>query len=171
MLTSDGQRFESDVTVWAGAFGVPSLAREAGIAVNRIGQIIVDPYLRSVSHPEIFAVGDAAATGLRMACATAMPIGAHAADNLTAVLRGNPLKPFRFGFGGRCISLGRHDGLIQMVNSDDSPREFIFTGRTAAFFKETICRYAYYSLPLERLIPGFYYLPRGSMPVPERALA
>jgi NADH dehydrogenase len=158
--TVDDGRVPVDLTIWAGSFGVAALARESGLAVNRIGQILIDPYLRSVSHPEIFAVGDAAASGLRMACATAMPQGAHAADNLAALLRGQPLQPFRFGFGGRCISLGRHDGLVQMVDSDDSPSEQIVTGRAAALIKEMICRYTVASLGWVRHIPNAYYWPQ-----------
>jgi NADH dehydrogenase FAD-containing subunit len=146
VLLENGQLLEADLVIWAGAFTVPTLARESGIAVNRLGQIRVDPYLRSVSHADIFAVGDAAASGVRMACATAMPQGAHAADNLAAMIKNQPLKPFRFGFGGRCISLGRHDGMLQIVNADDSPREQIITGRMGALIKEMICRYTTFSL-------------------------
>ncbi|HVU11094.1 MAG TPA: FAD-dependent oxidoreductase [Phototrophicaceae bacterium] len=158
--TTDGQRRAADLVIWAGSFAPSPLARESGIAVNRVGQIIVDPYLRSVSHPDVFAVGDAAACGLRMACATAMPEGAHAADNLAALIKGQPLQPFRFGFAGRCISLGRHEGMLQWVNADDSPKESIVTGRLGAFLKELISRYPTFSLNWEYRMPGLYYWPK-----------
>ncbi len=158
--TVDGQRYAADLVLWAGSFSVSPLARESGVAVNRAGQIVVDQYLRSVSHPEIFAVGDAAATGLRMACATAMPEGAHAADNLAALIKGQPLKPFRFGFAGRCISLGRHDGMLQWVNADDAPKESIVTGRLGALLKEMISRYPTFSLNWEYRFPGLYMWPK-----------
>ncbi|MBI1259520.1 MAG: hypothetical protein GC204_18790 [Chloroflexi bacterium] len=146
VLLENDQLLQADVILWAGSFTVPTLARDAGLAVNRLGQILVDSTLRSLSHPDIFAVGDAAASGVRMACATAMPQGAHTADNLAALVKGQPLQPFRFGFGGRCISLGRHDGIMQIVNADDSPREQIITGRMGALVKELICRYTTFSL-------------------------
>ncbi len=156
VLTADGRRIPADLTVWTGSFGVPSLARDAGLAVNRCGQIIVDPYLRSVSHPDIFAIGDAAASGVRMACATAMPLGAHAADNVTALIKGESLQPMRFSFIVRCISLGRHDALVQRVDADDTPREQIYTGRVGALLKESICRFTVWSLYIERRIPGSF---------------
>ena len=49
-----------DACVWAGGFSAPSLARESGLDVNQVGQIRVDERLRSLSHPNVYAVGDAA---------------------------------------------------------------------------------------------------------------
>ena len=165
VTTADGKQTDADFVIWAGSFTVPSLARESGIAVNRLGQILIDSNLRSLSHPDIFAVGDAAACGVRMACATAMPQGAHAADNLAALVQNKPLKPFRFGFGGRCISLGRHDGLVQRVNADDSPVEQIITGRMAALIKELICRYTTFSL--HGIGIPMYYWPQPNEVIPQ----
>jgi NADH dehydrogenase FAD-containing subunit len=156
VLTADGTHLPADFTLWAGSFTVPALARESGFAVNRSGQILVDEYLRSTSHPDVFAVGDAAASGLRMACATAMPLGAHAADNLAALANHQPLQPFRFSFGGRCISLGRHAAIMQLTDPDDSPREQVVTGRLGAFAKEMICRYTFDSLVWTRRFPNAY---------------
>lgn len=142
----DPQSLDSDVVVWAGAFRVSDIARNAGLEVNERGQIVVDRHLRS-SDPSIFAVGDAAwLRGYRMSCALALPMGAYVADFLS----GATTEPFRFGFAIRCISLGRHDGIVQFVNPDDSPRERALTGRPAAWIKEMICRYTVVSLRLER---------------------
>ena len=33
---------------------------ESGLSVNERGQILIDPYMRAISHPEIYAIGDAA---------------------------------------------------------------------------------------------------------------
>ena len=143
----DGRNIAFDQCLWAGAFTVAPLAREAGLPVDEAGRILVDETLRVIGQPAIYAVGDAAATGLRMACATAMPIGGYVADQLVAQLTGRPLPgPFRFGYGGQCISLGRKDGLVQFVHSDDRPRELIISGWLAAWLKEQICRYTVQSL-------------------------
>lgn len=42
-------------------FRAPALAREAGFGVDARGRITVDETLRSTSHPQVYAVGDAAA--------------------------------------------------------------------------------------------------------------
>ncbi len=153
-----------DVTLWAGGFTVPALAREAGLAVNERGQIVVDPLLRSVLHPHIYAAGDAAyaidaGVPIRMACATALPMGGHAADNINARINGGEETRFPFRYYFQCISLGRHDGLIQMVNPDDTPAERVITGRAAALFKEAVCRFSINVIRLERRFPGIYRVP------------
>ena len=49
------ERFDVAVAGGAGA-DVPALARESGLAVNERGQILIDPYMRSVSHPQILEI-------------------------------------------------------------------------------------------------------------------
>jgi NADH:ubiquinone reductase (H+-translocating) len=154
-----------DVVIWAGAFGVPQLAKEGGIGTNSMGQLLIDSTMRSVSHPNIFAAGDSSylvdQTPVRMSCATALPTGAKAADNLIALLNGEPLTDFQFGYVIQCISLGRSNGLIQMVNPDDTARNKIITGKSAAFFKEQICRFTVWSLIQDRYLPGSFQYPKS----------
>jgi NADH:ubiquinone reductase (H+-translocating) len=148
LVLAEGEHVPADIVVWATGFRVPTLAREAGFAVDGNGRMIVDATLRSVSHPEVYAVGDAAAARrpdgqeLRMACATGLPSAAGAATALTDRLAGRTPKPLRFRYYAQCISLGRRDGLIQFVRADDSPLEAVLTGRLAALYKETIVRSA-----------------------------
>ncbi len=150
----DNERLETvdaEVALWCTSFTVSPMAREAGLQVNGRGQIIVDENLRS-SDPSIFAAGDAAAfRDVRMGCVSAMPMAAYAADYLAGVTEG----PFRFGFMIRCISLGRRDGIIQFVDSDDSPRDKFLSGRPAAWVKELVCRFVMTSIRLERI--GVHY--------------
>ncbi|MEP7288844.1 MAG: FAD-dependent oxidoreductase [Chloroflexota bacterium] len=151
-----------DLCLYAAGFAVPTLAREAGLTVNAQGQVIVDDHLRSVSHPEIYTVGDAADvsdainTPIRMACATALPMGAYAADDLAAKLQGKSHRPHEFVYGGRCISLGRHAGLMQLVDAEDNPKEQIITGWLGAQIKEIICRYTVWQIRHAR----WMYYPR-----------
>lgn len=148
LKTRDGDAIPFDICVWAASMKAPSIARDSGLEVNARGQIRVDETLRIAGEPSIYAVGDAAvmppdaATQTRMACATAVPMAAHAVDNLLRELDGEAPLPFRFRFMFQCISLGRRDGLIQTVRGDDSPVERILTGRLAAWYKEMICQFA-----------------------------
>ena len=157
----DGSTIPFDVCLWSASFTVPGLARESSLEVNTRGQMIVDPYLRAVNHPEIYVAGDAAyVPGIRMACATAMPMGAHVADNLKRELQGELPQPFNFSYLIRCISLGRRDGLIQRVYADDRPMDKIITGWRGALVKEFICRFTIWSLQLEKRFPGMYSWPK-----------
>jgi len=55
---AEGMRKEFDLVIWtAGAASVPWL-RTSGLALDARGFVLVDGALRSVSHPEVFAVGD-----------------------------------------------------------------------------------------------------------------
>lgn len=146
LVLADGDRLSADIVVWSAGFKVPELAREAGFAVDERGRLIVDEMLRSVSHPEVTGIGDAAAVRLRsgqelrMACATGLPSAQHAMRAIADRLAGRAPRPLRFRYFNQCISLGRRDGLIQFVRADDSPREAVLTGRKAAIYKEAIVR-------------------------------
>jgi NADH dehydrogenase len=161
-----------DVCIWTGSFTVPALAREAGLAVNSLGQIITDSHTRSISHPTVYAVGDAAdvsaaiQTPIRMACATAYAMASYAADDLAARLQGNIHRAYDFGYTIRCISLGRHDGLVQIVDADDRPKERIVTGWLGAQIKEFICRSALWQITHAQLMvyPRAPHSKRAAMP-------
>ncbi|NJQ03641.1 NAD(P)/FAD-dependent oxidoreductase [Streptomyces zingiberis] len=152
---------DTEMVVWTAALTARAeLARRAGIEVDPTGRIPVEPTLRSRSHPEIYAIGDAAALTtaeagpLRMACATATPMGAQAARAVTADLRGREPRPLRFSYFGACVSLGRRDGLVQFLHPDDRPRERVITGRGAARFKEEVVRTTVRTLRLASRHPG-----------------
>jgi NADH:ubiquinone reductase (H+-translocating) len=161
-VVTDSGTIAYDVIIWAGGFRVLPLARQAGIMTNEQGQILVDATLRSVSHPNIYAAGDSAAVqgrDLAMACATAIPMGLHTASSIRARLGGKLPKPFNFGYYWQCIGLGRRDGVIQFVDGDYQPVDSMFTGRFAAWFKETICRFAFRQVRIERYLPGIVPIP------------
>lgn len=166
--TLSGEEIPFDVCLWAGAFRVSPLAQQPGLPVDAQGRVLVDASLRTVAFPNIYAVGDAASTPLRMACATALPMGAYAGGHLAAQLSERPLPgAFSFAYLLQCISLGRHRGLVQFVHSDDRPRPRILTGRVAAFVKEFICRYTVWSLQLEKRLPGSYQWPQAPLSLPD----
>lgn len=165
---SDGTAVPAAATVWCGSFEVPSLARDAGLTVDDAGRIRVDRTLRSVSHPDVYAVGDAAAVPLpwgtqRMSCQTSGPSGGHAGDVIAARLAGRQPAPFRFRYTGQCVSLGRGDGLVQFAHADDSPSRLLVTGRVAARAKEGVCRAAAWAATTGRLSNrALYPWPLGS---------
>ena len=176
-VLQSGERLPFDVCLWSAGFVASPLAREAGLPVNALGQVRVDPTLRVPDHPEIFVAGDAAAVDgadgqqLRMACATAMPMGTYAGEALAKAMAGDPIRPFRFAYKIRCISLGRRDGLIQHVDESDLAVPQVWTGRVAAAIKELVCRSTVFSIRGEgRLRIPFYRWPqpsRATSPLPQ----
>src|SRR5512135_222823 len=165
ITTQDGGSIPFDLCLWAGGFTVPGLARESGLAVNERGQVLIDPYMRSISHPEIYAAGDSAQPveeshiQVRMAALTAVITGAHAADCLSNAINGKPQKPLNFAYIGQGIALGRHEAVGFNNFPDDEPKEPIFTGRLGfygrEFFVDVLAR-----LPdIERRLPGLHFWP------------
>jgi NADH:ubiquinone reductase (H+-translocating) len=94
-----------------------------------------------VSHPDIHAIGDAAAIQMAWGqihgtCQSGIPAGQYTADTISRLLRGKPVKPFRYGYFHQPVSLGRRDAVIQFTHADDTPRRLYLKGRAAIFYKE-----------------------------------
>ncbi|MFE1949610.1 NAD(P)/FAD-dependent oxidoreductase [Streptomyces sp. NPDC059524] len=146
VTTAGGTALPADVTVWTTGFAVHPLARATALEVGDTGQIVVDDTMRSVSHPDVYAIGDAAlAMGagdkpLRMSCASGTPTAWQAADSIAARLTGGKLPHAPLRYFNQCISLGRKEGLIQYVTADDRAVNAALTGRLAALYKELICK-------------------------------
>ena len=145
-VLDNGRELAFDACIWTSGFAAPPLAAAAGIQVNASGQVVTDAFLRSLSHPNIIAVGDAASAATRdggtcrMGCATGLAMAASGARTLIALLQGRQPTPFRFVYLFRNLSLGRHDGLIQFVDRRDVPRNVVWTGAAAVRWKDYICR-------------------------------
>ncbi|MEV1167089.1 FAD-dependent oxidoreductase [Nonomuraea sp. NPDC049784] len=152
VTTADGRVIPAAVTVWTAGFEVHPIAKATFLEVSGIGQIVVDRTLRSVSHPDVYAVGDAAmAMGagdkpLRMSCASGIPTAWLAADVIAARLTGRKVPNKTIGYFNQCISLGRKEGLIQYVTADDRAKQMVLRGRLAAAYKELICKSAAWSV-------------------------
>ena len=103
--------------------------------------------MRSVSHPDVYAIGDAA---------MAMGPGGQAPADVLRLGRphppGRPPTPSRpaspagssrtcpIRYFNQCVSLGRKEGLIQYVTADDRAVSAVLTGRLAALYKELVCK-------------------------------
>jgi NADH dehydrogenase len=146
VVIDQGSEIPCDLCLWMGGFVAPPLAREAGLAVNERNQIVVDPFLRSISHPEIYAIGDAAhpredpGAPVRMSAVTATIMGAHGADCLSAVLRGKAARPLSFAYLGQGIALGRHNAIGFNNYPDDKPYPPYFTGWLGYLIREGFVR-------------------------------
>jgi NADH dehydrogenase FAD-containing subunit len=143
---ADGEAIPAAVTVWTTGFAVHPIARATALETTGTGRIVVDGTMRSVSHPDVYAVGDAASAmgpgnkPLRMSCASGAPAAWQAADAIAARLTGGKLPSVPIRYFNQCISLGRREGLIQYVTADDRAVSAALTGRLAAVYKELVCK-------------------------------
>ncbi|OYO20611.1 oxidoreductase [Enemella evansiae] len=150
LLQTDLGELRSALTVWAGGFVPPDLLGDCG-QLNERGQLIVDRALRVPGHPEVLVAGDSAGVvdqagrPLRMACQTAVPMGARAAGNALRIVHGRPVQRFRMRYVGTNLALGPGHGLTQVSDFDDSPLPVYFTGPASARVKEIASRGAAWS--------------------------
>ncbi|WP_438944273.1 NAD(P)/FAD-dependent oxidoreductase [Nocardia nova] len=138
-----GVMVPAGLTLWTAGVRVAALAAAAGITTDAAGAVVTDATLRSVSHPDIYAIGDAAAITqpwgrMHGTCQSGMPTAAYAADAIARRLRGKSVRPFRFGYFHQPVSLGRRDAVIGFTHADDSPRRAYLKGRAAVRYKEFV---------------------------------
>ena len=142
---ADGTALSFSLCIDASGFRANPVLGTTGTPRDAQGRLRVDECLRLPGFPGVYVAGDAACVdgygdALRMACATALPMGTQAGLNLAAELSGQEPKPLDFGYFARFISLGRENGLTQFVDRADRPMARVVSGRRAAWYKEWICR-------------------------------
>ena len=140
---ADGTGVPTAAVLWTAGVRASPLAAQAGLTVDDRGRVIVDPALRSVSHPDVYAVGDAAAVRqpygmMHGTCQSGMPTGVHAANSIARELAGRTARRFRFGYYHAPVSLGRRDAVVGFTRPDETPRRWYLTGRAAVWYKETV---------------------------------
>ncbi|MFF9807243.1 NAD(P)/FAD-dependent oxidoreductase [Streptomyces coeruleorubidus] len=146
VLCADGTALASDATVWTAGFAVSPIAVAGGLEVTENGRIVVDRTMRSVSHPNVYAAGDSAyAIGdngrpLPMSCASAGCTGMQATTAIVARLTGREVSNTRLDYHGNHISLGRRDGILQLVDHEAQAKPKYLGGRKAARIKAGILR-------------------------------
>ncbi|MEQ4725373.1 FAD-dependent oxidoreductase [Nonomuraea sp. B19D2] len=146
VLCADGTALASDATVWTAGFAVNPIAAASGLEVTENGQIIVDRTMRSVSHPNVYAVGDSAhAIGdngrpLPMSCASAGYTGGQAIHAIVGRLTGRKIAKTKLVYSYNHISLGQRDGILQMVDDEGQAKPTYVGGRKAARVKAGILK-------------------------------
>ena len=109
-----GARIAARTVLWAAGVEASPAAAWLDAARDRAGRIVVEPDLTVPGHPEIFAVGDTAASngwrggGVPGLAPAARQGGAYAARVIRARLSGRPVPPpFRYRHLGSLATIGR----------------------------------------------------------------
>ncbi len=167
-LTATGGTIPFDLCLWTGGFVAPTVARESGLSVNEKGQVLIDPFMRSISHPDIYAVGDAAhpveepGVPVRMSAYASYAMGVQGADSLAAEILGKTPQPFSFAYLGQAIALGRHDAIGLNNYPDDKPHQPYFTHRLGVEAREFFVRLLAELPNIEKRWPGsVFWLGKG----------
>ncbi|MGW4091531.1 NAD(P)/FAD-dependent oxidoreductase [Nocardia sp. NPDC004750] len=151
-VAADGTAFASDATVWAAGFAVHPIAAASGLEVVANGQIAVDRQMRSVSHPDVYVAGDSVfvigdnGRPLPMSCASAGFTSMQATAAIIGDRTGRKVSTTSLAYVGNHISLGRKDGIFQLVDGDARAKSWALCGGTAARVKSAILRTAAWSV-------------------------
>ncbi|SDU76635.1 NAD(P)/FAD-dependent oxidoreductase [Jiangella alkaliphila] len=143
---ADGAVLASDATVWTGGFAVSPIAAAAGLEVTEHGQIVVDRTMRSVSNPDVYAIGDSVHTigdngrQLPMNCGSAGYTGRQAIEAIVGRLTGRDIANVKLVYWNNAISLGRRDGILQLIDGAAQPRRRFVGGRMARQIKAGVQR-------------------------------
>ncbi len=113
------ERIATKTVLWAAGVAASPLARDLGVPLDRAGRVHVDADLSVPGHPEIAVVGDLA----HLVCdgrpvpgvaPAAKQMGAHAARNVLARLRGAAATPFRYRDYGNLATIGRMAAVVDL---------------------------------------------------------
>ncbi|MCX6119060.1 MAG: NAD(P)/FAD-dependent oxidoreductase [Proteobacteria bacterium] len=109
----------SKTVIWAAGVQPSPICRQFPNALDSLGRLKVDNFLRVQGYVNIFAIGDMAhfldsTIGILPGLApVAMQQGRHAARNIIAMLAQNPLIPFQYNDKGKMATIGRRTAVSE----------------------------------------------------------
>jgi NADH:quinone reductase (non-electrogenic) len=114
------ERLRAATVLWAAGVKASPLGSAAGLAIDRLGRVLVEPDLSVKGHKDIFVAGD-------MACFThqadkplpgtapvAMQQGRFLARTIRSELAGKPREQFRFVDKGQMATIGRSRAIVEI---------------------------------------------------------
>lgn len=115
------ERIEAGTIVWGAGVAASPAARWLGAYPDRVGRVPVQPDLTLPGHPEIFVLGDTAATPgpdgkpLPGLAPVAKQQGAYVARLICARIAGRALPPFRYRSYGNMATIGRGKAVAEIA--------------------------------------------------------
>jgi NADH dehydrogenase len=107
------QTIAARTVLWAAGVQASPLAQSLGVPLDRAGRVLVQPDLTIPGHPEVFVIGDLAATRkddgspVPGVAPAAIQQGGHVARNLDRAMEGQPLRAFHYNDKGSLATIGR----------------------------------------------------------------
>jgi NADH:ubiquinone reductase (H+-translocating) len=114
------ERIRAATVLWAAGVKASGLGQAAGLDVDRLGRVLVEPDLSVKGHPNVFVAGDQACfthqTGkpLPGTAPVAMQQGRYIARTILRDVRGKPREPFHFVDKGQMATIGRSKAIIEV---------------------------------------------------------
>lgn len=113
LYTSEGEKIDADVSVWAAGVRAPAFLADSGLPVDNLGRVKVNPDLTVEGYPHVFAAGDCCCCLMKDGdtvpprAQSAHQMASAVAYNILAIHKSKPTKPFEYKDFGSLISLSR----------------------------------------------------------------
>ena len=113
MVTVGQEKIPAVVILWGAGVSASPLGKMLGAPVDRAGRVIVQPDLTVPNHPEVFVLGDLAASKTKDGklvpgvAPAAIQMGQYAAKQIKRILKGQPRQPFEYWDKGSLATIGR----------------------------------------------------------------
>jgi NADH:ubiquinone reductase (H+-translocating) len=137
---STGESLAASTVVWCAGMRANPLTADLGVALDRLGRLPVDDYLRVNGVRDVFAAGDVAAARMDdthlsvMSCQHGRPMGRFAGYNVISDLLGQPMLALRIPWYVTVLDLGPAGA----VYTEGWDRQVVARGDEAKATKRTI---------------------------------
>jgi len=124
-LTDDGLRVGDEfipcrVKIWAAGNTASFVGKSLGVAIDKVGRVIVNADLTIPGHPEVQVIGDLAnfshddGKPLPGVSPVAMQQGRHAARNILSMIGGGKSERFHYWDKGSMATIGRNKAVADL---------------------------------------------------------
>ena len=119
-VTVGQERIPADVILWSAGVSASSLGKMLGVPTDRPGRVLVNPDLTAPGHPEVFVVGDLAASRMKNGnfvpgvAPAAIQMGKFAARQIKRSLQNKPHEEFRYLDKGTLATIGRSKAVADL---------------------------------------------------------
>lgn len=117
----DGERYESDITIWGAGVGVADQVEQWGLPQSKRGRILTDEHCRVRGLEGVYAAGDIASLPkeLPQLAQPAKQTGEHVAAVIANAVLGTRVKKFRYRNLGIMATIGRHAAIAEIPKFPD----------------------------------------------------
>ncbi|MGE5073739.1 MAG: NAD(P)/FAD-dependent oxidoreductase [Anaerolineae bacterium] len=121
MALADGRTIPAYTLIWTAGVRAAEIADRLGLPQASSARLVTGPTLQLAGHPEVFLVGDAAylvdehGKPLPMLATVAQQEARAAAANLQRLIKGEPVKSFRYKDPGLLATIGRNAAVARIA--------------------------------------------------------
>lgn len=123
VIMNDGQRISTQALIWVSGVTANQLGNIPSELIGRGGRLIVNEYNQLNGYENVFVIGDGCLqteekypNGHPQVAPVAIQQGELVAKNLQRIMKGEPMKPFKYKNQGTLATIGRNKAVADIGN-------------------------------------------------------